>query len=88
MTKVENRDPVKTYNKVALVDLASLMPVRLALLSSAADLDGRSTMSSSTTKLLTALGEILRETELCVWQAYFRSQLLAAFCGVLIRLCR
>jgi len=41
-TKVENRDPVKTYTKVALGDLAALNArLRLALLSCQADIDGR-----------------------------------------------
>jgi putative endopeptidase len=80
-SKVENRDPVKTYNKVALVELASLMPgydwhAYLA----AADLDGRiDYVIVSQPSYFKALGEILRATELCVWQAYFRWQLLAAF---------
>jgi putative endopeptidase len=80
-TKVENRDPVKTYNKVALVALASLLPdFDWHSYLAAADLNGRvDYVIVSQPGYLTALGEILRETELCVWRAYFRSQLLAAF---------
>ena len=80
-TKVENRDPIKTYNKVELGNLALLTPgydwhAYLA----AADLDGRvDYVIVSQPSYLTALGEILRDTDLCVWQAYFRAQLLAAF---------
>lgn len=80
-TKVENRDPVKTYNKVELGKLAVLTSGydwRSYL--SAADLDGRiDYVIVSQPSYLAALGNILSETELCVWQAYFRSQLLAAF---------
>jgi predicted metalloendopeptidase len=86
-TKVENRDPVKTYNKVALVELPSLLPGfdwRAYL--AAADLEGRAGyVIVSQPGYLAALGEILRETELCVWQAYFRAQLLAAFAPYLSR---
>ena len=80
-TKVENRDPVKTYTKVALGDLAALMPgYDWHSYLAAADLDGRvDYVIVSQPSYLTALGEILRDTDLCVWQAYFRAQLLAAF---------
>ena len=80
-TKVENRDPIKTYNKVELGNLALLTPgydwhAYLA----AADLDGRvDYVIVGQPSYLTALADIMRGTELGVWQAYFRAQLLAAF---------
>ena len=80
-SKVENRDPVKTYNKVEVGKLALLMPGydwRLYL--SAADLDARlDCVIVSQPNYLAELGKILNETELHVWQAYFRAHLLAAF---------
>jgi predicted metalloendopeptidase len=46
----------------------------------AADLDGRvDYVIVSQPSYLASLGEIVRDTELGVWQAYFRAQLLAAF---------
>jgi putative endopeptidase len=80
-TKVENRDPVRTYNKVALVDLAALMPgFDWHSYLAAADLAGRiDYVIVSQPSYLAALAKLVHETELCVWQAYFRSQLLAAF---------
>jgi putative endopeptidase len=86
-TKVENRDPVKTYNKVARGNLALLTPGHdWHSYLTAADLDGRiDYVIVSQPSYLAALGKIVRETELCVWQAYFRSQLLAAFAPYLSR---
>jgi len=79
--KVENRDPVKPYTKVALGDLAALMPgYDWHSYLASADLVGRvDYVIVSQPSYLTALGKILRDTELCVWRAYFRAQLLAAF---------
>jgi predicted metalloendopeptidase len=80
-TKVENRDPVKTYNKVELAELASLMPGypwRSYL--KAADLDGKiDFVIVSQPSYLSAFNKILDETPLAVWLAYFRWQLLSAF---------
>ena len=80
-TKVENRDPIKTYNKVELADLALLTPgYDWHSYLVAADLDGRvDYVIVSQPSYLASLGEIVRDTELGVWQAYFRAQLLAAF---------
>jgi putative endopeptidase len=80
-TKVANRDPVKTYNKVALADLPGLLPgFDWHSYLVAAGLAGRiDYVIVGQPTYLAALDKILRATELCVWQAYFRSQLLAAF---------
>ena len=80
-TKVANRDPVKTYNKVKLAKLAGLTPSYAwhAYLK-AADLDGKiDYVIVSQPSYLAAFNKILDETPLTVWQAYFRWQLLAAF---------
>jgi putative endopeptidase len=80
-TKVENRDPVKTYNKVLLAGLARLTPGydwRAYL--TAAKLDGSiDHVIVGQPSYFAALGTIVRETELCAWQAYFRAHLLGAF---------
>jgi predicted metalloendopeptidase len=80
-TKVENRDPVKTYNKVELAKLAPLLPgFDWRAYFAAAELDGRiDYVIVGQPSYLQALGGILQATELRVWQAYFRAQLLGAF---------
>jgi predicted metalloendopeptidase len=80
-SKVENRDPVKTYNKVQLATLASLTPsYAWQSYLTAADLDGKiDYVIVSQPSYLSAFNKILDETPLAVWQAYFRWQLLAAF---------
>jgi putative endopeptidase len=80
-TKVENRDPVKTYNKIELTQLAHLMPgFDWPSYLNAAQLEGRiDYVIVGQPSYLTALATICVETELSVWQAYFRWQLLAAF---------
>jgi putative endopeptidase len=80
-TKVEIRDPVKTYNKVELANLTPLMPgfdwhAYLA----GAQLDGRiDYVIVGQPSYLQALDGILRATDLRVWQGYFRAQLIGAF---------
>ena len=80
-TKVENRDPVKTYNKVELAKLASLTPgYAWRSYLKAADLEGKiDYVIVSQPSYLSAFNKILDETPLAVWQAYFRWQLLASF---------
>jgi predicted metalloendopeptidase len=80
-TKVENRDPVKTYNKMELVKLASLTPgYAWQSYLKAADLDGKiDYVIVSQPSYLGAFSKLLTETPLEVWQTYFRWQLLAAF---------
>jgi predicted metalloendopeptidase len=80
-SKVENRDPVKTYNKVEVAKLASLTPsYSWKSYLKAAALDGKiDYVIVSQPSYLSAFNKILDETALAVWQAYFRWQLLAAF---------
>jgi putative endopeptidase len=80
-TKVENRDPVKTYNKVELAKLANLTPgYEWRSYFKAADLEGKiDYVIVSQPSYLSGFNKILDETPLAVWQAYFRWQLLASF---------
>jgi putative endopeptidase len=80
-TKVENRDPVKTYNKVELANLAGLTPgYAWRSYLKAADLEGKiDYVIVSQPSYLSAFNAILDETPLAVWRAYFRWQLLASF---------
>jgi predicted metalloendopeptidase len=80
-TKVENRDPLRTYNKVELAGLELLMPgYAWRRYLKAADLDARiNHVIVAQPSFLTGLDEILSDTPLPIWQAYFRLRLLDAF---------
>jgi predicted metalloendopeptidase len=80
-TKVQNRDPVKTYNKVELDKLPAL----------AAGYDWKSWLADSGVggkvdylvvsqpSYITGVGKLLARTPLPVWQAYFRWRLLSDY---------
>jgi putative endopeptidase len=80
-TPVQNRDPVKTYNKVAVAQLPALAAgydwnAYLA----AAGVQGKTDyLIISQPSYITALGEALRARPLAAWKAYLRWRLLAAF---------
>jgi predicted metalloendopeptidase len=80
-SKVENRDPVKTYNKIEVAGLAQLTPgYEWSAYLEAAQLRGRiDYVIVGQPSYLAALAAILRDTDLAVWRAYFRWQLLAAY---------
>ena len=86
-TKVANRDPIKTYNKVALEALGELAPRHdWPAYLNAAQLGGRiEYVIVSQPSYLAALAEIVHETPLATWRAYFRAQLLAAYAPYLSR---
>jgi putative endopeptidase len=77
-TKVENRDPVKTYNKMATADLGKLT----------AQIDWKrfldsvgvgakiSDLTVSQPTYVTALGKIVDETSLADWKSYLRWRLI------------
>ncbi|MFM9435756.1 putative endopeptidase [Janthinobacterium sp. CG_23.3] len=80
-TKVENRDPVKRYNKVALAQLDALTPgydLRggMAAAGVAAKVDY---VIASQPSYLGALQKIVEQTDLATWQAYFEWQLLRSY---------
>jgi predicted metalloendopeptidase len=77
-TKVENRDPVKTYNKIALDKLGELAPgyAWKAYLTEAG-VDGKvDYVIVSQPSYLTGFAKILQETPLPVWKSYFRWHVL------------
>jgi predicted metalloendopeptidase len=86
-TRVENRDPVKTYNRVELAALAQLTPGydwKRYLID--AGVAGRvDYVIVSQPSYLSALNELIRSTPLAVWRAYFRWRLLSAFAPYLCR---
>jgi predicted metalloendopeptidase len=86
-TKVENRDPIKTYNKVAINALCELAPrYDWAAYLKGAQLEGRiDYVVVSQPSYIAALAQIVRETPLATWRAYFRAQLLGAYAPYLSR---
>ncbi len=80
-TKVENRDPVKTYNKVEFAKLAALAPGYdwKAYLADAG-VDGKTDyLVISQPSYISGFGKLLQKTPLPVWKAYFRWRLLSDF---------
>ncbi len=79
-TRVESRDPVKTYNKTALADLPKLMANydwRRYLQDSG--LEGRvDSVIVSQPSYFTGLGELMARTPLPVWKSYFKWHVLQA----------
>jgi putative endopeptidase len=80
-TKVENRDPVKTYNPMKLAKLASVAPgydwKRYAVAAKIEDkVDG---VVVSQPSYLKGFAQITRETALPLWKSYFKWHLLASY---------
>ncbi|MFA9218568.1 MAG: M13 family metallopeptidase [Sphingomonadaceae bacterium] len=77
-TKVENRDPVKRYNKVALAKLGELAPGydwqhAMAAAGVATKVDYVIVNQPS---FLSGFGKLVESTDLATWKAYFEWQLL------------
>jgi putative endopeptidase len=84
-TKVENRDPQKTYNKVMLAQLAQLAPRfdwKRYLVAAQFD-DKVDYVIVSQPTYITAFANILARTPIPVWKAYFKWQLLDAYAPLL-----
>ena len=77
-TKVENRDPVKTYNRVELAKLAALTPgYDWKTYQRATGIDGRiGYVVINQPSYFTALAKVVQDTPLPVWKAYFKWHLL------------
>ncbi|HEY2679531.1 MAG TPA: M13 family metallopeptidase [Steroidobacteraceae bacterium] len=79
-TRVENRDPLKTYNKTRIADLGSLMPgydwqryVRGVGVDGPVD-----SVIVQQPSYFTGLGEVMASTPLPVWKTYFKWRVLSA----------
>jgi putative endopeptidase len=79
-TRVENRDPIKTYNKIPIADLPKLMPgydwrryVRGTEIADKVD-----SVIISQPSYFTGLDKLLAATPLPVWKAYFKWHVLSA----------
>ena len=80
-TRVENRDPVKTYNVVRVADLSKLAPHVdwAAYLAAAGVADKLDSVVVSQPTYLKALDRIVVETPMATWQAYFRTRVITSF---------
>ena len=80
-SKVENRNPVKTYNKTEIAKLAELLPNFdwNAYFASAGSKDKMNYVIVRQPGYLTGLSQIITETPLATWQAYFKWQILNAY---------
>ena len=80
-TKVENRDPVKTYNKEEFAKLAALAPGYdwNAYLSDSGVQGKTDYLVVSQPSYITGFAHLLQTTPLPVWKAYFRWRLLSDY---------
>ena len=84
-TKVQNRDPVKTYNKAVFAKLAALAPGydwQVYLVDSG--VEGKTDyLVVSQPSYISGFNQLLQKTPLPVWKAYFRWHLLNDFASYL-----
>ncbi|HLK71569.1 MAG TPA: M13-type metalloendopeptidase, partial [Steroidobacteraceae bacterium] len=80
-TRVENRDPVKTYNKYPFAKLASLAPGYdwNGYLTSSGVSGRTSFLVVSQPTYITALDKLIASTPLSVWKSYFRWHVLSDY---------
>ena len=80
-TKVQNRDPVKTYNRVELAQLAKLAPgYEWKSYLAATEIANKVTyVVVSQPSYFTGFGKVLKNTPLPVWKTYFRWHVLSSY---------
>jgi putative endopeptidase len=79
-TRVEDRDPIKTYNKTAVSELPALMiGFDWQRFIRGAGIDGKvESVIVSQPSYFTGLGKVMSTTALPVWKAYFKWRVLSA----------
>ncbi|WP_178372592.1 M13-type metalloendopeptidase [Massilia sp. CF038] len=84
-TKVEQRDPVKSYNKVSLAKLNSLTPgFDLKASMAATGISAKTDyVIVSEPSYLTGFSKVLAKTDLATWKSYLEWQLLNSYAGYL-----
>jgi putative endopeptidase len=84
-SRVENRDPVKTYNKVEFAKLAELAPGFdwTVYLKQTGISDKASYVIVSQPSYLTGLAKVMADTPLATWQAYFQWHTLSSYANFL-----
>jgi len=80
-TRVEQRDPIKTYNKTALSELGALMPgYDWQRYIHGSGIEGKvDYVIVRQPTYFTTLGKVINATPLPVWKAYFKWRVLSAF---------
>jgi predicted metalloendopeptidase len=80
-TAVENRDPVKAYNKLSLAQLRALMPGFdwTPVLKDAGVAGKVDTLIVSQPSYLAGLDQLVAQTPLPVWKTYFECRLVSAY---------
>ena len=80
-TKVENRDPVKTYNRVELAKLAAMTPgFDWKSYQRTTGIDGKVTyLVVNQPSFFTGFAKVMQDTPLPVWKAYFKWHLLSRY---------
>ena len=80
-TKVENRDPIKTYNRFELAQLPELAPdYRWDSYLAGAGVAGKiDYLVISQPSYISAFNRLLQQTPLTIWKSYFRWRLLNQF---------
>ena len=86
-SRVENRDPVKTYNVVAIRDLAKLAPhFDWPRYLAAADIAGKTdSLVVSQPSYLKGFDQLVATVPLSTWKAYFKVHFLTAYAPYLSR---
>jgi putative endopeptidase len=79
-TRVEDRDPIKTYNKTAITELPALMPgYDWQRYVHSAGIEGKvDSVIIRQPSYFTGLGKVMTNTPLPVWKAYFKWRVLSA----------
>jgi putative endopeptidase len=78
-TRVQNRDAIKTYNKLSIVELETLAPgVPWARWLEDAGLKGQTQLNVNQPSAITAVGQLLRSEPLAVWKDYLALRTLSA----------
>ncbi|WP_237055414.1 M13 family metallopeptidase [Microbulbifer sediminum] len=78
-TRVENRDPDKTYNKKTLAELAELMPaINWEAYLPEARLDALDSVIVGQPDYFEAANQVIADTDLATWKRYLKIKLLTA----------
>jgi hypothetical protein len=78
-TRVENRDPVKTYNKMSRAELHTLVPqVDWTAYFQSLEISSQAVTVSQPT-YLSSMGDLLAKTPLPMWKNYLRWHVLSAY---------
>ncbi len=80
-TRVENRDPVKTYNVVAIADLPKLAPhIDWAAFLRAAEVSGKAgSIVISQPTYIKGLDQLVATVPMATWRAYLKTHLLNSY---------